>query len=234
MFARRLSTSPTLPFAMPSSSELVIYGSGGMGQEVAELVRSLPAGSWDLTGFLDDAPGRSGTDVLGLPVLGGVEWLAGREVAVSVALGAPAPRWRVSNTVRSRHLHETPVLVHGQATVGQSCSLGDGTIVAAAAVLTADVVVGRLAIINVGASVSHNCRLADFVTVAPGAHLAGNVTVGEGADIGIGASIIQGKNIGEWSVVGAGAVVIEDVEPNTTVVGCPAHVIAKRPDGWYR
>jgi sugar O-acyltransferase (sialic acid O-acetyltransferase NeuD family) len=205
-----------------------------MGQEVAELVLSLPTGTWELTGFVDDAPGLAGTEILALPVLGGLEWLAGRAVAVALAIGAPAARWRAGITVQSGHGHETPVLVHAEATVGQSCSLGDGTIVAGAAVLTADVIVGRFAIVNVGATVSHNCRLADFVTVAPGAHLAGNVTVGEGADIGIGASIIQGRHVGEWSVIGAGAVVINDVEPNTTVVGCPARVINKRPEGWYR
>jgi acetyltransferase EpsM len=98
--------------------------------------------------------------------------------------------------------------------------------------MTADVIVGRFGIVNVGATVSHNARLGDFATVAPGAHLAGNVHLGEGADIGIGASVTQGNTIGEWAIVGAGAVVIGDVEANTTVVGCPARVVDSRQAGW--
>jgi acetyltransferase-like isoleucine patch superfamily enzyme len=44
--------------------------------------------------------------------------------------------------------------------------------------------------------------------------------------------VVQGLQIGAWSIVGAGAVVIDDVEANTTVAGCPARVIASRPAGW--
>lgn len=214
-------------------SELAICGAGGMGQEVADIVASHPCGAWRVTAFLDDNPALVGTDVLGIPVVGGLDWLAGRSIAVAVALGAPAVRSRAWKTLESMGGYEAPVLLHPSAYVGLGCSVGEGTVVAAHAVLTADVVVGRLAIVNAGATVSHNCRLSDFATIAPGAHLAGNVHVGEGAEIGIGASVVQGKKVGEWSVVGAGAVVIDDVEPNTTVVGCPARPILDRGTGWH-
>lgn len=203
-----------------------------MGQEVADLVASLPPDSWKVAGFLDDNCGLVGVDVLGIPIVGGLDWLAGRSVAVAVAFGASAVRSRAWKALESMGGYEAPALLHPNAHLGLGCSVGEGTIVGTQAVLTADVVVGRLAIINVGATVSHNCRLSDFVTIAPGAHLAGNVHVGEGAEIGIGASVVQGKKVGEWSVVGAGAVVIDDVEPNTTVVGCPARPIASRRAGW--
>jgi len=219
---------------MPLTCDLVIYGAGGMGQEVADLVTSLGCGVWNLVGFVDDDPALLGLDVLGLPVLGGVEWLSGRSVSVAVALGTPAVRRRAWGALELIGGYPAPSLVHPSAHVGRGCSVGEGTVIAAHAVLTADVIIGRLAIVNVGATVSHNCRLADFATVAPGAHLAGNVHLGEGAEIGIGASIVQGKKVGEWSVVGAGAVVIDDVEANTTVVGCPARVVATRQLGWQQ
>lgn len=219
---------------MQPIAEIAVYGAGGMGQEVADLLLSLGCESWKLVGFVDDDCRLAGAEVLGLPVLGGREWLAGRSTAVAVALGSPAARKRAWNALESLGVSDAPALIHPSAHVGHGCSLGPGTIVAAQAALTADVIVGCMAIVNTGATLSHNCRLGDFSTVAPGAHLAGNVRVGEGAEIGIGASIVQGKSVGEWSVVGAGAVVVDDVEPNTTVVGCPAHVIATRPAGWHR
>ncbi|HUE60286.1 MAG TPA: NeuD/PglB/VioB family sugar acetyltransferase [Acidimicrobiales bacterium] len=219
---------------MSSTFDLVIYGAGGMGQEVADLVESLGCGVWNPVGFVDDDSALFGLDVLGLRVLGGVEWLSGRSVSVAVALGAPTVRRRAWGTLESMGGYAAPPLVHSRAHVGRGCSVGEGSVIAAHAVLTADVIIGRFAIVNVGATVSHNCRLADFATVAPGAHLAGNVHLGEGAEVGIGASIVQGKKVGEWSVVGAGAVVVDDVEANTTVVGCPARVIATRQPGWQK
>jgi sugar O-acyltransferase (sialic acid O-acetyltransferase NeuD family) len=219
---------------MQLNSEIAIYGAGGMGQEVADLILSLGCGEWNLTGFIDDDCRLAGSEVLGLPVLGSPEWLSGRSSAVAVAIGAPAARREAWDSLKAIGASKIPALVHPAAHIGRGCSLGDGTIVAAHAVLTADVLAGRSVIVNAGATVSHNCRLADFATVAPGAHLAGNVHVGQGAEIGIGASIVQGRTVGEWSVVGAGAVVIEDVEPNSTVVGCPARTIATRPAGWHQ
>lgn len=216
-------------------SDLVVYGAGGMGQEVVDLVAAAhdAGGAWRAIGFLDANLDLHGHDILGTPVLGGPEWLAGRRVAVCVAVGAPAARRRVAEAVEGSGAVLTPALVHPAAYVGKGSRLGRGTIVAAGAVLTADVEVGACGIVNAGATVSHNARLGDFATVAPGAHLAGNVRLGEGADFGIGASIIQGLRVGEWSVVGAGAVVIADVAANTTVVGCPARVVASRQPGWH-
>lgn len=51
--------------------------------------------------------------------------------------------------------------------------------------------------------------------------------VKRGASIGSGAVILCGITIGERAVIGAGAVVTRDVEPDTTVAGVPARLMAK-------
>ncbi len=173
-----------------------------------------------------------GLEVLGLPVLGDHRWLSGHRAALAIGVGAPAARRRAWTAAQSAGAVEAPALVHPAAYVGLGVELGEGTLVGAHAAMTADVVVGRFGIVNVGATVSHNARLSDFATVAPGAHLAGHVHLGEGADVGIGASVTQGNTIGAWAIVGAGTVVIGDVEADTTVVGCPARVVDRRPPGW--
>lgn len=211
--------------------DLVIAGAGGMGQEIADLVQSI--GRWNLLGFVDDSAPLAGRELLGVPILGGISWLAGHSPAVCVAIGSPSTRRRVCERLGTGGDFETPALVHPKAHFGYECEVGDGSMVLAGSVLTVDVKAGRFALINAGATVSHNCRLNDYATIAPGAHVAGNVHIGEGAEIGIGASVVQGVVIGEWSVVGAGAVVTKDVDANTTVVGCPARSIAQRDPGWH-
>jgi sugar O-acyltransferase (sialic acid O-acetyltransferase NeuD family) len=220
---------------MSAACDLVILGAGGMGQEVADIVRAgaTDGARFSLIGFIDDDSSLCGQEVLGLPVLGGLSWLSGHRAALAMGVGAPAARRRAVLTAQSVGFVEAPALVHPAAYVGLGVELGEGTLVGAHATLTADVAVGRFGIVNVGATVSHNARLGDFATVAPGAHLAGHVHLGEGADVGIGASVTQGNTIGAWAIVGAGTVVIGDVEPDTTVVGCPARVVATRPAGWH-
>ena len=220
---------------MSLAPDLVILGAGGMGQEVADIVLAGAAdGSrFRLIGFIDDDPALHGLEVLGLPVLGDHHWLSGRRAVLAIGVGAPAARRRVWAAAQSLGAVEAPALVHPAAYVGMGVELGEGTVVGAHATMTADVVVGRFGIVNVGATVSHNARLGDFATVAPGAHVAGNVCLGEGADVGIGASVTQGNTIGAWSIVGAGTVVIGDVEADTTVVGCPARIVDRRPAGWH-
>ena len=220
---------------MSLARDLVILGAGGMGQEVADIVRAATSDGtrFKLIGFIDDDSALHGLEVLGLPVLGDHHWLSGRRAALAMGVGAPAARRRAWAAAQSVGAVEAPALVHPAAYVGMGVELGEGTVVGAHATMTADVVVGRFGIVNVGATVSHNARLGDFATVAPGAHLAGHVHLGEGADVGIGASVTQGNTIGAWSIVGAGTVVIGDVEADTTVVGCPARVVDRRPAGWH-
>lgn len=50
------------------------------------------------------------------------------------------------------------------------------------------------------------------------------------ADVGTNATILPGVTIGKGAIVGAGAVVIEDVEPFSVVVGVPAKFVHWRKD----
>lgn len=228
----RLLTGQTCQMAgeTPSEADLVVYGAGGMGQEVADL---LIASGRNVVGFIDDNPVLIGSSILGLPVLGGPTWLSGKTLTVVLGIGSPAGRRKVWCSVSQHGVSEPPAIVHPTAYVGLGCRLGVGSVIAAGAVLTADVELGRFVIVNAGATISHNSRLADYSTVAPGAHFAGNTTAESGADIGIGAAVMQGLTIGSWSIVGAGSVVIKDVQADTTVAGCPAKIIAHRPSGWH-
>lgn len=53
------------------------------------------------------------------------------------------------------------------------------------------------------------------------------IKIGNDAWIGAGSIILPGITIGDGAIVGAGSVVTKDVEPNTTVVGCPAKPIKR-------
>lgn len=218
---------------------IVIVGTGGCAREVHQIIEDIHqhTPSWEVAGFLDDNPAMHGTLVHGLPVLGGIECLAGAsldDAAVVVGIGNPGVRRRlVQRIARLAGPRDYPVLVHPQAQVGQRVTLGAGSVLWQGAVITVDVVLGEQVIVNTCCSISHDSHIGDYVTFAPAVNVAGNVTVGEGVDFGIGANIIHGKTIGEWSIIGAGAVVISNIEANATAVGVPARSIKSRTAGWH-
>jgi serine O-acetyltransferase len=64
--------------------------------------------------------------------------------------------------------------------------------------------------------------------VTIGSHGKGSPVLGDNVFIGAGAKIIGPVNIGAGARVGANAVVVKDVQPDTTVVGVPARIVQRR------
>lgn len=137
-------------------------------------------------------------------------------------------RLAVQQLFRARGL-QLPPLLHPDASVCATASLGDGTQVLAQAVVAADAVLGAACILNHKASVDHECRVGDGAHLAPGATLCGLVTLHANVMVGAGAVVLPRLTIGENSIVGAGAVVTRDVPPDTVVVGNPARLLRAAP-----
>ncbi len=217
--------------------DIVIYGAGGAGREVAQLLADINerAPQWSVLGFLSDDAAWHGRTVGDLPVLGGSEWVhaRGQPIAVALGVGSPAVKHRLVERVRTPFV-SFPTLVHPTVSVGRRVSIGEGTIVCTASVITVDIRLGAFCMVNHGCTITHDDVLGDYTTLAPGVNVSGNVMVGEGTDIGTGSQIIQGVSIGAWSIVGAGAVVCRDLPANVTAVGVPARVIKQRLSGWHR
>jgi len=208
---------------------IVVYGAGGQAKVALELLEQAGRGEGEIVGMVDDNPALVGTKVDGVAVLGGLERLAElvRECRIDsacIAVGDNALRKRWGEHARGLGLR-LPVLVHPNAYVSPTATLGAGTVVMAGAVVATHALIGELCIINTGAVVDHDCQIGDCVHVAPGAVLTGGVRVGSGSLVGAGATVLPGRSIGEDAIVGAGAVVLEDVAGNATVVGNPARKI---------
>jgi acetyltransferase EpsM len=199
---------------------IVVYGGGGHGKSLIDLIRVL--GDYDLIGVVDDGL-AAGTQVMGLTVLGG-----GDELPSLVARGASQAanaiggvgdimsRVRIFQRIHSSNL-TCPTLIHPSAVVESSAKLADGVQVFPHAYVGSESVVGFGAIVNTSAVVSHDCFLEAYANVAPGALLAGGVSVGEGALIGMGVTVNLGVHIGAGARIGNSAVIKQDVPPGAIV-----------------
>lgn len=218
------------------SKPVVIYGAGGFGREVLQILRDinrLAPETWEMLGFIVDPGYTPDFSVHGLPVLGGIEWLQrNKHVLLVIAISSSSVRRRISNEVRSNCENSFATIVHPRAWVGDSVKIGCGSVICAGTLITTDINIGEHVHINIGSTIGHNAVLCDFVTVNPGVNISGNVTLRQGVEVGTGSVIIPHVHVGSWSIIGAGSTVIKPLDDNVTAVGTPARVIKIRTSGW--
>ncbi len=86
-----------------------------------------------------------------------------------------------------------------------------------------------------GVIVGETCIIGDNVTMYQGVTLGGtgkehgkrHPTIGNNVMISAGAKVLGSFTIGDNSKIGAGSVVLEEVPPNSTVVGVPGRVVKR-------
>ena len=209
------------PDAEFDPTAIIIYGGGGHGKSVLELLEAL--GTFFVVGFVDDGIPK-GSKILDIPILGDLDILPklyqeGARLAVNAVGGIG--NVRIRQVVFNRLIHagyDFPTLIHPTAFIETSANVSPGVQVFPQAYIGSDAEIGFGSIINTGAIISHECELGDIVSISPGAVLAGGVRVGEGALIGMGVTVNLGVNIGVGVKVGNGATVKADV-PDGGIVG---------------
>ncbi|HWR65294.1 MAG TPA: NeuD/PglB/VioB family sugar acetyltransferase [Bellilinea sp.] len=211
----RFAPAPvTLPVLDIDEKSLIIYGGGGHGKSLVDLVRL--QNTFRVIGIVDDGL-PVGSSVLDVPVLGGVAVLpALRDRGVSLAVNAVggignlAPRLKVFENLKQAGF-DFPTVIHPRAVVEASAEIAAGVQVFAQAYVGSAVRVGFGCIVNTGAILSHDCVLGEMVNISPGAILAGSVQVGARTLIGMGGTVNLEVNIGAGTRIGNGATVKADV-----------------------
>lgn len=121
----------------------------------------------------------------------------------------------VARLISQRSAHKTGIEIHPGATIGKRVCIDHGH----------GIVIGETA------------EIGDDVMIYQGVTLGGtgkdvgkrHPTIESGVMIGAGAKVLGPITVGKNAKVAAGAVVVKDVEPNSTVVGVPGSVV--RIDG---
>lgn len=110
-----------------------------------------------------------------------------------------------------RAKRKTGIEIHPGATIGKRLFIDHGF----------GVVIGETAVVGDDVLIYHGVTLGGVSTTSEKRH----PTIGDGVMIGCGAKVLGNIVIGNNAKIGANAVVLCDVDPNTTVVGIPAKEI---------
>ena len=217
------------PVSEAERMRVAIAGAGGMGREALAWLRDARPDVDPVAFFTRDASERpQGADV-DLPVVASLVDLVDAGIdAVVLAVGDNRRRAEIGAELRAASIPAMTV-VHPTVFFGPGVRFDDGAIVAPGCIITRDVSIGAMTIINYGARVGHGCSLDQLAFVGPSAVLAGSVTLEERAFVGAGAVILPGVLVGADATVGAGAVVLSDVPRGAIVVGNPA--MQRRSEG---
>lgn len=222
--------------AQGRSQPIVVVGAGGHGCVVADAL--LAAGN-PIAGFVDANVDLHGCHLLGLPVLGGDEYLC-RLRPQSVALanglgGSPRSeddcaglRERVQKRLETAGWRFVTVL-HPSAVVSVYAQVAPTAQLLAGSVVQPGARIEGGCIINTRALVEHDCVIGQFAHVAPGAVICGTVRIGSRAHVGAGAVVRQNLVVGAGVLLAAGAVLVRNASAGRWA-GVPARPLDPSED----
>ena len=205
--------------------DLVIYGAGGLGREVAAMVCRINRRHqfWNLLGCVDDGV-QDKTEVDGCPLLGGMDFIRnfGRPLDVALTIAKPSVKRRIFTELKEcPHVH-LPAIIDETSLLPTDFSPGEGCIISPYCAISSNVRIGSCVFFNTGTLIGHDAVLGDFCSLMCHVDVAGNVNVGEDTLIGDHACILQGLRVGARATVGMGSIVMTPVPDDCTVLGNPA------------
>ena len=211
---------------------LVIFGASGQGKEVKEMADLANAKSkkWEKTIFIDDFADEGDFKCCErMHLETAIEKYGIEALEFVIALGEPASKKRIFERLMERGCHFTNV-ISPRSQISPDAVLGKRIIVKRGAIISPDVTIGDNTTIQAYACIGHDASIGKHCQISTHVDIGGGTKVGDCVFVGLNAPVREQLEIGDGAIISAGAVVLKSIEPNVTVMGNPARVIAKNND----
>jgi sugar O-acyltransferase (sialic acid O-acetyltransferase NeuD family) len=212
-----------------STKRIAILGAGGQAREIEWLIRDINRNrpTYEFLGYIVGNAANLTEYDSREHLLGDETWLESNRNNVdslAIGIGSPSLRLKLAADLTSRFPDiDWPVLIHPNAEYDStSCEFGTGVLLCSGATCTINIKFGSFSLINFGCTVGHEAQIGKGCVVNPGANISGGVILEDGVLVGTGAQVLQYLRVGAGATIGAGAVVVNNVEADTTVIGVPA------------
>lgn len=206
--------------------DLIIFGCGGLGQEIAWLVEEINEydKKWNLIGFIDSYPDAQNKSFIGYPVLGPYSVRAKyKDAYYVVAFGDPRLRRKIVEEVNGANV-KWANLFSPTTRIHRSNSIGVGVVIGRYTDLTLDCRIGNHVMLNIHVVLGHDVTIGDYSIVSPNVTINGGAKIGSTCSIGANA-FVRDITIGDYVTVGSSSCVVKDIEADCVVAGVPAKII---------
>lgn len=206
---------------------LAIYGTGGSGRELYELVMEIGCTRWEEIVFVDDT--KAPSTFRNCKMITFEMFCSNYEpeqAHFAIAVGEPAFRELLSGRVRKKG-YQLATIIHPLAQISQSATIADGVIIQSGAIISADANIERNVWIQPNAIIAHDVVVGENSQISHIAVIAGRTKIGKNVYIGMGACVRENITIGEYAIVSMGGVVVKSVNSNMIVIGNPAREVAE-------
>ena len=211
---------------------IAIYGSGGAGKEVYDLLQETPAerARWEEILFIDDTV-ESGEywHCRRVPFEEFRRMMTPAEARVVIAVGEPKARETLYHRVKEAG-YSLATLVHRLAFVSDTAELGEGVVLQDGVRVSPETVMGANTFVNHRSMIGHNCVIGKHCQISANVMIAGSVEIGDTVFAGVSSCVRDHTKVGEHTILSMGSVVLKDVRPYKIVLGNPAREIAENKD----
>jgi len=213
--------------------DIVIFGAGGLGKEVAWLIENInnKKPTWRICGFLVDNAYKNiwGKLIYGYKVLGDETYLSSNinEIYVVCAIGKSTTRKLINEKLVKLPKVKLATLIDPSVRVEKTVNIGDGSIICCNCTITVDINIGKGVLMNTGTSIGHDSVIGDYCTFFTNSVASGNTTMGSCCEIGSGAIIIEKKTIAGNTIIAPLSSVLKDIIEPGIYSGNPARRMIK-------
>ena len=207
--------------------KIIVFGAGEFGELILNLSKF---NDIDICAFGDDNPKNEGREIDGIPIFKTSDLIdfslkKGIKNAIC-AIGNNKVRSQKYQFLQKEGFNMLSI-VHPKSLIDTKVEYGKNVIIEMGTAIHTCSKIGNNVFLGGDALIGHHNEIGNHVLIGGNVSFGGSVVTEDYVSIGVGASIKPGVKIGQGSVVGVGAAVINDVPPDTVVVGIPAKPISK-------
>lgn len=210
--------------------EILIYGFGGFGHEVACVINHINEvePTWKIVGYIDDGVEIGAACKYG-KVLGGIDVLNAWETPVSVVIAIGSPKYLALLPSKiTNPLVDFPNIIAPNVFFfdKESVFMGKGNVITFGCRFSCNIHMGDFNILDGGISLGHDATIGSNNMLFPEVRVSGQTTIGDKNYFGSRCFVAQCLKIGCENRFGAGTYILRKIKDGGLYMGNPAKKVS--------